>query len=79
MTYHSGMKFSTKDRDHDKYRKSCSHNWKGAWWYNVCHQTNPNGHNYNSKSAPNSEGIIYRDWKGFNHSMKSIRMAIKAL
>jgi len=37
LTYHSGMAFSTKDRDNDKSSSGdCAEACKGAWWYNSC-------------------------------------------
>jgi len=37
LTYHSGMAFSTKDRDNDKSSSGdCAEACKGACWYNSC-------------------------------------------
>ncbi|XP_038058719.1 uncharacterized protein LOC119730000 [Patiria miniata] len=40
---HSGMMFSTKDKDNDKIRKSCAILRTGAWWYTNCYRSNLNG------------------------------------
>uniref|UniRef100_A0A1I8H0V5 Fibrinogen C-terminal domain-containing protein n=1 Tax=Macrostomum lignano TaxID=282301 RepID=A0A1I8H0V5_9PLAT len=41
---HKGMRFSTMDRDNDKASYSCSKKQgKGGWWFNYCHNFNPNG------------------------------------
>ena len=35
MYYNNGMKFSTWDRDDDKWNKNCAQdNNKGGWWFN---------------------------------------------
>ena len=44
FTYHNGMQFSTKDRDHDTYyKKHCAQEDHGAWWYKSCSNSNLNG------------------------------------
>ena len=40
---HNGMEFSTRDRDNDRYRGSCSQNYKGGHWYERCYAVNPTG------------------------------------
>lgn len=38
LLLHNNMKFSTKDRDNDKYGDyNCAGGWKGAWWYHSCY------------------------------------------
>ncbi|XP_054624667.1 angiopoietin-related protein 3-like [Dunckerocampus dactyliophorus] len=44
MRNHTGMMFSTKDRDNDKNQDSnCAHNYTGGWWFNSCGDNNLNG------------------------------------
>nr|XP_049613647.1 fibrinogen C domain-containing protein 1-B-like isoform X7 [Syngnathus scovelli] len=43
LSGHSGMKFSTKDRDQDTTAANCANLWKGAWWYEQCYWSSLNG------------------------------------
>ncbi len=72
------MKFTTKDSDNDASANNCAINRNGAWWYRNCFDTNLNGYNYNSKTAPEFKGILYWHWKRYEHSLKSVRMSVKA-
>ncbi len=81
MTPHNGKKFTTKDRDNDLNRGNCADSYKGAWWYNnncISNGCNLNGFNYASRHAPSYRGIVYYYWKRNEHSLKSVKMAIKA-
>ncbi|XP_038047697.1 ficolin-1-like [Patiria miniata] len=44
---HNGKLFSTKDKDNDNHPTgSCAEEGQGAWWYDWCYQSNPNGKFY---------------------------------
>ena len=51
---HNGRHFSTYDRDNDESSSNCAENYKGAWWYFSCHDSDLNGKWGDS------------DWKGLN-------------
>ncbi|XP_072108737.1 fibrinogen-like protein 1 [Mobula birostris] len=76
---HNGMKFSTKDRDNDRYHGNCAKEDKGGWWFNRCHSANLNGHHYNKGpfNAKTDDGIIWYTWHGWWYSLKSTVMKIR--
>ena len=78
LTFHRGMKFSTKDRHHDTSYKPCTDTLKGAWWFKNCHYSHLNGV-YKDYSDTEGEhgGIVWKDWKGYKYSLKSTVMKIK--
>ncbi|XP_041726686.2 microfibril-associated glycoprotein 4-like [Coregonus clupeaformis] len=74
LTYHSGMKFSTFDRDQDTTETNCAVAAVGGYWFNECYYSNPNGlytWGFNSQM-----GVNWRAWKTF-YSVKAISMKIR--
>ena len=43
LQYSNGMKFTTKDRDNDKWPKNCAGHHSGGWWYKSCTNAALNG------------------------------------
>ncbi|XP_008276078.1 fibrinogen like 1B [Stegastes partitus] len=78
----SGMQFSTKDQDNDRYRHgSCAQENKGGWWFNRCHAANLNG-NFYRKGKYNSEydnGVVWGTWKGLWYSLRHTAMKVRPL
>jgi capsule polysaccharide export protein KpsE/RkpR len=74
MTYHSGMSFSTKDKDNDVHKTNCAAVHKGAWWYRTCHDVNINGLYIGNKV--HYTGMRWHKFKG-NQSMKTTSMMMR--
>ncbi len=70
MVPHNGMKFSTYDRDNDASttNENCAAKWKGAWWFERCHQVNLNGI---FPTARSMDGI-YMSWFTLKNSHGNI-------
>ncbi|XP_041671085.1 microfibril-associated glycoprotein 4-like [Cheilinus undulatus] len=78
LTFHNGMKFSTFDKDQDSSSGSCAKTYLGAFWYNGCHHTNPNGvYRWGADGTLDAVGVEWKHWKGYNYSLKSISMKIR--
>lgn len=73
LSYHNGMSFSTKDYGNST---NCAKNFKGAWWYKTCHQSNLNGLYLNGNHTTYADGINWRKWKGHHYSLKSVKMML---
>ncbi|KAK3759974.1 hypothetical protein RRG08_006441 [Elysia crispata] len=43
LSYHNNQQFSTRDRDNDDNPNSCAVQYRGAWWYKRCYNSNLNG------------------------------------
>ncbi|KAL2088676.1 hypothetical protein ACEWY4_015575 [Coilia grayii] len=74
--YHNGMKFSTFDKDQDAWDHNCAVTYLGAYWYNVCHYTNPNGV-YMWGTSTFGVGVNWYTFRGHYYSLKSITMKIR--
>ncbi|KAM5146813.1 ficolin-2-like isoform 2-T2 [Mantella aurantiaca] len=77
LTYHNGMPFSTLDQDNDTDPRDCVQLYKGAWWYNQCHQSNLNGLYLPGKTDTFANGINWNSGKGYNYSYKQSELKIR--
>lgn len=76
---HSGLQFSTYDRDNDVFNGSCARDYRGAWWYSSCHSSNLNGEYrwYDEEQPGFARGVIWYTHKGHGNSMKSVEMKVR--
>ena len=77
LSYHNGMKFSTKDNDNDTSSRQCAITYKGAWWYKYCYLSNLNGQYL---LGADTNGIV---WYTFNkssryYSLKTTEMKLRS-
>ena len=79
LTKHSGLAFSTKDRDNDRWGDSCAETYKGGWWYNECHASNLNGLYLIGNHTSFGDGVNWYPWTGYHYSLKSTVMKIKSV
>ncbi|XP_056100228.1 microfibril-associated glycoprotein 4-like [Rhinichthys klamathensis goyatoka] len=79
LSYHSGMKFSTFDKDQDMWEgASCALTYNGGFWYNNCQYTNPTGLYFWGKDDGTLRiGTHWNGWKNSMKSLKSITMKIR--
>ncbi|XP_070775611.1 angiopoietin-related protein 3-like [Enoplosus armatus] len=80
MSNHTGMMFSTKDRDNDNHQDSnCAHNNTGGWWFNACGDVNLNGRYFHMRPKGRSErkrGIQWRPGQKASYSLKLTQISI---
>ena len=74
---HNGQPFSTYDNDNDnKFDGNCAEMYKGGWWYDGCHATNPTGQYYPHPQVA-FDGITWYSVTGMHETMKFIQFRLK--
>ena len=77
LSSHRGHPFSTKDQDNDNWPSNCAVAFKGAWWYQSCHDSNLNGLYHHGKHSSYADGVNWNHWKGYYYSVKRAEMKIR--
>uniref|UniRef100_A0A8C6T0M4 Si:ch211-287a12.9 n=1 Tax=Neogobius melanostomus TaxID=47308 RepID=A0A8C6T0M4_9GOBI len=78
----SGMQFSTKDQDNDRYHQgNCAQENQAGWWFNRCHAANLNGKFYRKGkySGQFDNGVVWGTWRGVWYSLRHTTMKVRPL
>ncbi|XP_034055700.1 fibrinogen-like protein 1 [Gymnodraco acuticeps] len=78
----SGMQFSTRDQDNDRYvQGSCAQENKAGWWFNRCHAANLNGNFYRKGKYKGQQdnGVVWGTWRGLWYSLRHTAMKVRPL
>ena len=72
------MKFSTEERDNDKWNDgNCARDYKAGWWYAKCHRANLNGLYVPENGKATNRGLSWYRWKERHESMKKTAMKMR--
>ncbi|XP_033752089.1 microfibril-associated glycoprotein 4-like [Pecten maximus] len=83
LNYHNDMKFTTIDKDNDKWFLNCAAKDGAGWWYRNCGYSSLNGlyiPGGNKTITPDGiiKGIIWFHWKWlYNYSLRKTEIKIK--
>jgi ficolin len=77
MARQNGMNFTTFDEDNDGGQGNCAIAYKGAWWYNHCHDSNLNGRYLSGHHTSPADGVNWHYWKGYHYSLKITEMKLR--
>ncbi|KAL4227087.1 angiogenesis [Mactra antiquata] len=77
FSHNNGLIFATYDRPD---RNNCAREQKAGWWFNYCTLVLPTGQHYvGGPYTPKGrlyDGIYYKDWLGFDYSLKNIKLEL---
>ncbi|KAG7524575.1 hypothetical protein JOB18_013960 [Solea senegalensis] len=80
MSNHTGVMFSTKDRDNDKHMDAnCAHSHTGGWWFSACGDTNLNGKYFLIRPKGHSQrrrGVQWKSPRKASYSFKLTQISV---
>lgn len=76
LHYHNDMMFSTRDQDNDAGERMCANLYYGAWWYNDCYHSNPNG-KYIGSNKSDATSMNW-NWENVHESLQTTRLMIRS-
>jgi len=77
LTGQVGFRYTTRDVDQDIYEYNCAVEFKGAWWYSNCHQSNLNGAYLNGPHSSYADGVEWYAWTKHYESLTKTEMKIR--
>ncbi|KAH3837276.1 hypothetical protein DPMN_110661 [Dreissena polymorpha] len=82
LSYHDGMKFSTKDLDNDIHHRNCAAENNGGWWFSDCYYSHLNGRYhvgwYAQAKYTFADGIVWYTLKeSERYSLRKVEMKLK--
>ncbi|XP_077308016.1 ficolin-1-like [Lithobates pipiens] len=77
LGYHNDRPFTTKDKDNDIHGTNCAADFKGAWWYGGCHNSNLNGLYLRGAHTSYANGVNWETGKGQHYSYKITEMKFR--
>ncbi|XP_041361678.1 microfibril-associated glycoprotein 4-like [Gigantopelta aegis] len=79
LSFQHGSQFSAKNLDKDVDSRDCAKTFGGAWWYFKCHYSNLNGLYLKGSHTSYANGVNWRTFKGYYHSLKKTEMKIRPM
>ena len=65
----NGNGFTTSDNDNDHWHGNCATQFKGAWWYYKCHNSNLNGQYLTGPHKSYADGVNWHSFRGLHYSL----------